>query len=224
MAIQLGHLSVGLSCLEQFPGGPAMYADVMLAGVEVEAALAIVLASISGSDPGAAATVLSHMRSIRDQEKAVLTVARDRLDPSDYKVLHIAARSVASHRQRRNDFAHQMWARSNDLPGAIFQISPSTFASQFIRMMPNNRRPTPIAGFSVSIEERSIYRENDVSAARSEASDARTVMMHAVDYVMALQHRGLDDFERSISLSLRMLHSNKSFIETAKRLDRAASA
>lgn len=109
--IEVSQIEIGVQCLTEFPGGSDALAEVIAAGIDVELGLAIVLATLGGSDPHVSAIVLGHLRSISEQEKAVLAAAKIKLSASAYENLVIATKAVAAHRKRRNAFAHHMWAR-----------------------------------------------------------------------------------------------------------------
>lgn len=215
--VTVTQISIGPQCVTDFPGASDMVAEVLTVGVEVEAALAVVLASLSGSEPHVAAIVLHQMRSVVDQQKAVLEVAKAQLDASRFTILDAAFRAIDAHRLRRNRFAHRTWASSPELPDAIFQLKTSEHSRRLIGVLAGPRIPN-LDGLQYRIEETDIYRAADLQAARVEAREALSVMYLLMQYMLTSRVPAPLNGEEHSAQLLAMLRRVSSFAEAERRL------
>ena len=190
-----------------------MVTDVMAAGVEIEISLVMLLGLLSGSDPQAAALVLRQMRSVADQEKAVLNVAKARLPPEDFDITKIATKAIEAHRKRRNRFAHNPWACSPDeLPGAIFLIETSALSHYLAGI--SSHIPSERAGLApFEIQDDDVYRAPEIRRAREEARDAAAVMRLLVGYLTKRYRRDLVRGDAGIDAALAELRAVTPFAD-----------
>ncbi|CAN7546052.1 hypothetical protein [Bosea sp. LjRoot237] len=210
MPVEVKSIEVGPRCVRDFPDGSNMVADVLAAGVEIEISLAMILGMLSGSDPQAAAIVLRQMRSVADQEKAVLNVAGARLAPKAFDIAKIASQAIAGHRTRRNRFAHNPWACSAELPGAIFLIE-ATLLTHYLTGHSGTVQRAHESTAPFEIKDDDIYRTGEVQRAREEAKDAAAVMRLLLKFVRAHYRPDLAPMGESAEEALSELRAVGSF-------------
>ncbi|HEV2556795.1 MAG TPA: hypothetical protein VGV17_23845 [Bosea sp. (in: a-proteobacteria)] len=173
MPIKLFNWSQGHTALAGVPGAHDAIAITISTGSAIEVDFATLLALLMQTEIDAALTVWANVRGADSQEKAILSVAKQKLGAEELALLQGVLKETKSFRGMRDNFAHGIWLRAENLPGqaVLRKVSEGArFQSAIL-----SGRPGLI---EITVEEKDVFGEPEfqrvvISATRAKSLTAQ---------------------------------------------------
>lgn len=181
-----GYLT-GPEIFKSVPNAAVTIVYVLGAGAAIEQSWATVLASLCGSEVDAAMVLLENLKTIHTQEAAIIQLAELKLNSENLQIIKIAQKAIRLHRERRNAFAHGIWAKPLGGDDQLVLIRPKHVKRRNANLTSYLVHGTMRGnGLETVIEERDFYRERDFEEAMYEAHQASQLMELVSNFVLAL--------------------------------------
>ncbi|WNJ93030.1 hypothetical protein [Bosea sp. 685] len=179
--------------------GPGVFSAMPDAAIKVVAVMgfaaaidhhwATILASLSGSEIDTAMVLLESLsaRGGPNQDAAIVRLAELKLEPTDASIVRLAVNALRPHRDRRNDFAHGLWARPIDDDDRLVLLRPkhakkanADIAAYLIHGTFSSN------DLGTVVEEGDFYGAADFADALDEAGEAHDLIINLARLVMNL--------------------------------------
>lgn len=117
-------LFVGPETFSARPELAALVCRVITGWAQVEGVLALVFARYAGMSVESALTIYNTVEGFRAQRQMLDGAAKWRLSPDDFHLYSATMSFVMQQYSVRNEMAHWVWARTEDLPNALVIMEP----------------------------------------------------------------------------------------------------
>lgn len=140
------------------------------------------------SDFEVVAAMLGAIASSKGKTGAIQAAAKHALPKDGYQLFSAALKVIKPSRDRRNAFAHHLWARSDDLPDRMLLIDPSALAQHtaawtaHLKLKPGELMQKMPRAYR---DNAYVYRLTDVEESLEQAKDAFNLvgpLLMALDY------------------------------------------
>jgi hypothetical protein len=116
---------LGPEALSGYPHLASFVMQVIAIWAHIEGNLASMLTNCLRSDIATGAAMYQALISADAKRAALNAVAQSYLSESDFRIFQAVMKVVKPSRDRRNDFAHHIWAFSPEVPDALLLMHPS---------------------------------------------------------------------------------------------------
>lgn len=179
MSIEINGWVTGPVVFEAVPKSAETIAAVIGAAASIESDWVSVLAILTHAEVDAAVALWQSLRGAQAQGRAILEIARLKLDAAEFELLKMVLRRLESHRKLRDRFAHGVWARTLGRDDQLVLLTGRTLAAFSARMFAGG----DIFDLTLTIEERDIFGAAQLREALNEAERARGAMSSLVAYL-----------------------------------------
>jgi len=152
-------------------------AKVISLGSIIEHKWTAVFAHLMKSDLEAAAIVYRSLNSSAARRSILDAVAKLRLSDDDFRLMGMVRKATRQAQNLRNDFAHQLWGYSREIPDALLLIDPAYY--------PPLDASAGIADHAVDKSKIYVYREVDLNEAVREVHVAMLMVGYFTTSIIA---------------------------------------
>ena len=186
--LQEGYIT-GTGIFSAVPNSAESIAFVLSVSSGIEHHWAGVLSCLSGTEIETAMLLLDNLRTANAKEKAILQLAKMKLGDADFQILRTAAKALEPHRDRRNDFAHGVWAKPIGIENRLVLLRGKHISrvNAVVAGAIIHGRYSADDDVRMVVEERDIFGQGDFDSIVVEASIALSLMRGVSALVLSLE-------------------------------------
>lgn len=141
------NITIGPEALSRHPKLAAIVMRVIAEWAHIYGNFSVMLSSCLRSDISLGTAMFQALTGGEAKMAVLRAVLTRKLSSKDYKLFESVLRATNESKNRRNDFAHNIWAYSHDVPNALLLISPNVilnYSATFRQEIVDTKRPIEI--------------------------------------------------------------------------------
>lgn len=170
----------GPDALKRYPDLCCIVMDTISLGSQIEYNWSVIIVDLLRAEPRAGMAMYEALAGGEARRAALMAASRVSLPKNDYLLVQAVEKALAPTRRNRNNFAHQIWGISDEVPDALMLINPAALREFEVGVATTNFEMSRgrKAKMFPDLDRASVmvWKKRDLEEARSSTIDALSIL------------------------------------------------
>lgn len=199
MQVAIRGFVTGPEIFERVPQSASIIASIIGTAARIESEWVSILASLTHAEVDASVALWKSLRGVQAQDRAILEIARLKLETDEIDLLKHVLKRLERHRRTRDRFAHGVWASTSGKDTQLVLLTGQALAAYSARVFGGG----DFFDRTLIIDERDIYGSEQFQKTLNEAGRAQATMSALSTYFVVSRVLRCGNSQETLASTLR---------------------